>query len=81
MVTTFTVLHIIVCVLLVLIVLVQEGKDPGMKGISGSAPDAGESFFSQNGGSTKKSMMSKLTIALSVLFLITTIAMVILASR
>ena len=73
MVTTFTVLHIIVCVLLVAIVLVQEGKDPGMRGISGSAPDAGESFFSHNGGSTKKSMMSKLTIALSVMFLSTTI--------
>ena len=75
MVTTFTVLHIIVCVLLVAIVLVQEGKDPGMRGISGSTPD-GDSFFSKNGGRTKASMLSKLTATLAVLFLVTTLVLV-----
>lgn len=79
MVTTFTILHLVIAVLLVVVVLSQEGKDPGMKGISGSTPDMGDSFFSQNGGSTKKAVMSKITIALSVLFLITTIALVIIA--
>lgn len=81
MVTTFTILHIIVTVLLIFIVLVQEGKDPGMRGIQGAAPDSGDSFFSQNGGSTKKSMMTKITIALSILFLITTMALVMLAGN
>lgn len=76
----FTIIHIVVCVLLVFIVLAQEGKDPGMRGISGAAPDAGDSFFRQNGGSTKKSMMSKLTIALSILFLITTVTLYLLAN-
>ena len=79
MVTTFTILHLVVAVLLVVVVLGQEGKDPGMKGISGSAPDTGDSFFSHNGGSTKKAVMSKITVALSVLFLITTIALVVIA--
>lgn len=78
--TLFTVLQIVVSVLLVFIVLVQEGKDPGMKGISGSAPDTGDSFFSKNGGTTKEAVMNKLTVALSILFLITTMALVILAS-
>ena len=77
--TAFIILHLVVSVLLVLVVLCQEGKDPGMKGIVGSAPDTGDSFFSQNGGSTKKAVMSKVTIALSVLFLITNIVLVIIA--
>lgn len=79
--TVFVVLQIIVSVLLILIVLVQEGKDPGMRGISGASPDAGDSFFSKNGGSTKESVMNKLTASLSILFLITTMALVILASK
>lgn len=79
MVTAFTVMHLIVTVLLIVIVLAQEGKDPGMRGISGTAPDTGDSFFSQNGGSTKKTMMSKVTVALSILFLITTMTLVMLA--
>lgn len=77
MTTLFTVLHLLVAVLLIFVVLVQEGKDPGMKGISGSS--AGDSFFSQNGGSTKKSVMSKITISLAVLFLVTTLVLVLIA--
>lgn len=72
----FTVLHIIVTVLLIVIVLAQEGKDPGMRGISGTTPDAGDSFFNRNSGGTKKSVMSKVTVALSILFLITTMTLV-----
>ena len=59
--TLFTVLHIIVAVLLIVVVLLQEGKDPGMRGISGAAPDTGDSFFSKNTGRTKASMFSKMT--------------------
>lgn len=79
MTTLFTVLHLVVAILLIFVVLVQEGKDPGMKGISGSTPDMGDSFFSRYGGSTKKSFMTKVTIALAVLFLITTIVLVLIA--
>ena len=76
--TLFTVLHIIVAVLLIVVVLLQEGKDPGMRGISGAAPDTGDSFFSKNTGRTKASMFSKMTATLAVLFLITTIVLVFL---
>ena len=78
MTTLFTVLHIVVAVLLVFVVLLQEGKDPGMKGISGSAPDTGDSFFSKNSGRTKAAMLSKLTATLAVLFLVTTMVLVFL---
>ncbi len=80
MVTLFTVLHLIFTVLLIVIVLAQEGKDPGMRGIYGTSPDSSDTFFSHNGGSTKKSMMSKITIALSILFLITTMSLVMLSA-
>lgn len=74
----FTVLHILVCVLLIVIVLLQEGKDPGMRGISGATPDAGDSFFRKNTGRTKSAIFSKFTVALAILFLITTIVLVLI---
>lgn len=76
--TLFTVLHLIVTVLLIVVVLLQEGKDPGMRGISGAAPDMGDSFFSKNTGRTKAAFMSKLTCTFAILFLITTLVLVIL---
>ncbi len=74
--TLFTVLHIVVAVLLIVMVLLQEGKEPGMKGIAGASPDTGDSFFSKNTGRTKASMLSKLTATLAILFLVTTMVLV-----
>ena len=76
--TLFTVLHLIVTVLLIVIVLLQEGKDPGMRGISGTAPDVSDSFFSKNSGRTKSAFLSRVTCALAILFLITTLVLVVL---
>lgn len=74
--TLFTVMHIVVCVLLIAMVLFQEAKDPGMKSIQGANP--ADSFFGKNGGRTKASMLSKLTAALAILFLVTTMVLVFL---
>jgi len=74
--TVFTVLHIVVCVAMICVVLLQEGKDPGMRGIAGAAPDSGDSFFRKNTGRTKAAMLSKLTAVLAVLFLVTTMVLV-----
>ena len=75
--TVFMVLHIVVTVALITVVLLQEGKDPGLKGIAGSTPD-GDSFFNRNSGRTKASMFSKMTTTLAVLFLITTVVLSVL---
>ena len=75
--TVFMVLHIIVTVALITVVLLQEGKDPGLKGIAGSTPD-GDSFFNKNSGRTKASMFSKMTTTLAILFLITTVVLCVL---
>ena len=78
MTTLFTVLHLIVTVLLIVIVLLQEGKDPGMRGISGAAPEVGDSFFSKNSGRTKSAFLSRITCTLAVLFLITSLVLAVL---
>lgn len=75
--TVFMVLHIVVTVALITVVLLQEGKDPGLKGIAGSTPD-GDSFFNRNSGRTKASMFSKMTTTLAILFLITTVVLSVL---
>lgn len=76
--TLFLVLHIIVTVALIFVVLLQEGKDAGLKALSGSTSSDGESFFSKNAGRTKASMFAKMTTVLAILFLITTVVLGIL---
>lgn len=78
--TLFLVLHLVVACILIFIVLAQEGKDPGMKGIQGASSDMGDSFFKKAGGTTKETMYIKLTTTVAVLFLITTLVLVILAA-
>lgn len=79
MTNLFIVLHLIVTVALIFTVLVQEGKDPGMRGIVGSS-ESSDSFFSKNTGRTKQAFFSKITASLSVLFLITTMVLVMLTA-
>ena len=76
--TLFLVLHIIVTVALIFVVLIQEGKDAGMKALAGSAANGGDSFFNKNSGRTKAALFSKLTTVLAILFLITTVVLGIL---
>lgn len=78
--TFFLVLHLVVACILIFIVLAQEGKDPGMKGIQGASSDMGDSFFKKAGGTTKEAMYIKLTTTVAILFLITTLVLVILAA-
>lgn len=81
MTTLFIVLHIIVSVLLIVIVLAQEGKDPGMRGIQGASSDMGDSFFKRAGGTTKEKIQVQLTTTVAILFLITTVVLVILCAN
>lgn len=78
--TLFVILHLIVAVILILVVMAQEGKDPGMRGIQGASSDMGDSFFKKSGGTTKEAMFIKLTTTVAILFLVTTMVLVILAA-
>lgn len=76
----FLILHLVVSLILILVVMSQEGKDPGMRGIQGASSDMGDSFFKKNGGTTKESVLIKVTTTLAVLFLITTMVLFILTT-
>lgn len=80
MTITFIVLHLIATIALIFVVLVQEGKDPGMRGIQGASSDMGDSFFKKAGGTTKEKMYAKMTVTVAVMFLITTLALIILVA-
>ena len=45
--TLFLVLHLIVSVILIFVVMAQEGIDLGMRGIQGASSDMGDSFFKE----------------------------------
>ena len=61
-------LYIIICIALVVIVLMQEGKSSGLSGaISGGASNT---FWSKNKGRSFEGTLSKLTVLLAALFII-----------
>lgn len=61
-----TVIFIIICVALVVLVLMQEGKSAGLGSISGAA----ETFWDKNKGRSMEGMLVKITKVLAVLFIV-----------
>lgn len=67
-------LHILVCVVLVVIVLFQQPQKGGVTSVFGG----GESIF---GGGGAAPFMTKLTSGLAILFMITSLVLVLLSAR
>lgn len=67
-------LHILVCIVLVVIVLFQQPQKGGVAGVFGG----GESIF---GGGGAAPFMTKLTSGLAILFMITSLVLVLLSAR
>ena len=63
----FGVLFIIVCVALVVLVLAQEGKNQGLGAIQGTVENT---YWGKNKGRSREGVLKKVTIALSVLFIV-----------
>lgn len=61
-----TVVFIIVCLSLVVLVLMQEGKSAGLGSISGAA----ESYWGKNKGRSMEGFLVKITKILAVLFIL-----------
>lgn len=68
--TALIVVQIIVSLVLVLIVLLQEGKSAGL---SGSIAGGAETFFGKNKGRSMDSILKKITAVAAVIFLITSV--------
>lgn len=69
--TILMILFIIVCILLVVLVLMQEGKDAGLGTIGGAA----ESYWGKNKGRSMEGQMVKITKVLAALFLLIAVAL------
>ncbi len=64
------ILHIIVAIALIAIVLMQSGKTAGL---SGSIAGGAETFFGKNKGRTIDAILSKITSAAAIVFLVTSL--------
>lgn len=68
--TIVTVIHVIFCISIIVIVLLQSGKQAGLSGaIAGGA----ETFFGKNKGRTIDAILNRYTAVAAILFLVTTI--------
>lgn len=64
--TMIQVLYIIICIAIVVVVLMQEGKNSGLGAVSGAA----DTYWSKNKGRSTEGKMVKITTVLGVLFII-----------
>ena len=66
-----TVAYIIICIALVIVVLMQEGKTSGLGALSGAA----DSYWSKNKGRSQEGMLVKITRVLSVFFVVLSVVL------
>ncbi|HOV28264.1 MAG TPA: preprotein translocase subunit SecG [Pseudobacteroides sp.] len=72
------VFHILLALVLIVVVLLQSGKQAGL---SGSIAGGAETFFGKNKGRTIDALLSKWTAVAAILFLVTSIALELLLSN
>lgn len=70
--------HIIVCIILTVIVLMQSGK---AEGLSGSIAGGAETFFGKNKGRTIDAFLEKLTVVFAILFLVLSISLTVVTNK
>lgn len=63
--TIVTIAYIIICVALVIVVLMQEGKTNGLGAMTGAA----DTYWTKNKGRSAEGVLVKMTRVLSVLFI------------
>ena len=64
--TIATIIYIIVCIAIVIVVLMQEGKTSGLGALSGAA----DTYWTKNKGRSAEGVLVKITRVLLALFLI-----------
>ena len=66
-----TVAYIIICIALVIVVLMQEGKTSGLGALSGAA----DSYWSKNKGRSQEGMLVKIPRVLAILFVVLSVVL------
>lgn len=64
--TILTIVFILICIALVVLVLMQEGKNAGLGSLSGST----ETYWSKNKGRSLEGKLVKVTTGLAVVFIV-----------
>ncbi len=72
------ILHIVFAVSIIIIVLLQSGKQAGL---SGSIAGGAETFFGKNKGRTIDALLGKYTAFAAIAFLVTSIALYLLIDK
>jgi preprotein translocase subunit SecG len=67
--------HLVISVVLIVIVLMQQGSD---QGISGAIAGGAETFFGKSKAKTIDQILKRITSIMAVLFLITSVALTLL---
>ncbi|MBR2916521.1 MAG: preprotein translocase subunit SecG [Clostridia bacterium] len=75
---TLMILHLIFAVVLIAVVLLQQGKQAGL---SGAVAGGAETFFGKNKGRTIDAILKKATGVVAVLFIVTSISLAYVATR
>lgn len=69
--TIVTIAYIIVCIALVIVVLMQEGKTSGLGAVSGAA----DTYWTKNKGRSSEGVLIKITRVLAALFVILSVVL------
>jgi preprotein translocase subunit SecG len=76
MITLLTIFHVLICIFLILVVLLQQGKGADWAGTFGGG--GSQTVFGARGAGT---ILSKATTAAAIIFMITSLALTILIAR
>ncbi len=69
--TIVTVAYIVICVALVIVVLMQEGKTSGLGAMSGAA----DTYWTKNKGRSAEGILVKITRVLAILFVVLSVVL------
>jgi len=76
MITLLTIFHVLICIFLILVVLLQQGKGADWAGTFGGG--GSQTVFGARGAGT---VLSKATTAAAIIFMITSLALTIMIAR
>lgn len=76
--TALIIIHLIFALALIVIVLLQHGKQ---EGLSGAIAGGAETFFGKNKGRTVDAMLKKVTSVVAILFIVTSLALAYVGSK
>lgn len=76
MVTVLTIVHVLVCIVLIMVVLLQSGKAADLAGAFGGM--GSQTAFGPRGAAT---LLSKATTVCAIIFMLTSLTLAILSSR